>query len=224
MPAYIRTMVYRHLTRPVPPDEELRYLITCAGLSAHLIYHRAEPGLLPFAKAYGRYSKVQKLRGGPSRQQDRDLVAATLKRFEEERVDAVELRPTLDRRRTEMQRRLPDVVLGYFAYLAEPSRKAWSRSGLVMSLFKQEARNTRVEPRSSVLAGAVRIWADEVRALLAILDEVPALRWFVVGIDAAGQRRGCPLRALRPAYNLVRAYNRGRSQARPGRAIGLSSV
>lgn len=220
-----------------PSDEKLRYLITCAGLSAHLIYHRAEPGLLPFAKAYKRYSDVQKLRAGPRRQQDRDLVAATLKRFEEDRVDAVELRPTLDRRRSEMQRKLQDVVLGYFAYLAKrttaevrPDLLAGAEDkptavalGLVMSLLKQEAQNTRAEPRDPRFWQAQsEIWADEVRALLAILDEVPALRWFVVGIDAAGQERGCPLRALRPAYDLVRTYNRGRSQARPGRAMSLS--
>ncbi len=210
---------------PVAPDlrkHAVRYLATCAGLSAVLTYQRGEPGLSPFDKAYQRYSKAQKIRGGPDRQNTRALVAAALHRFERDGAVAVELRPTLDRTRGETQRKLMDVVLGYFEYLAKTTAPTPLVMGLVTSLVKTEGTNPKHEPSDPAFWDwQEQLWVNEVNILLAILDEVPALRWFVVGVDAAGKERGCPLRALRRPFDEVRCYNMGRMCMRPGREMSI---
>jgi len=161
--------------------------------------------------------------GSPGRQQDRRLVAETLRRFEDDGAVAVELRPTLDRWRSDVQRKLQDVVLGYFEYLTGVTAdRTPVAMGIVPSLFKQEALNDREPGDPAFWELQAKVWVEEVRALLAVLDEVPALRWFVVGVDAAGKERGCPPRTLRQAFDLVREHNRGRSLVRPGRHMSVS--
>lgn len=210
----------------------VRYLATCAGLSAVLTYQRGEPGLSPFDKAYERYSKAQKLRAGPHRQNTRALVAAALRRFEEDGAAAVELRPTLDRRPRDIQDKLMDVVDGYLDYLAgatdEQGATKQGRSpvlmGLVTSLVKTEGTKGREPSDPAFWEAQEEIWVHQIKSLLTILNNNAALRYFVVGVDAAGRERGCPLRALKRAFAEVRRYNVGRAAARPGRSMGLGHL
>lgn len=220
--AYIRALV-QHVVNGSDVDftkHAVSYLATCAGLSAFLLHKRGRIGLSPFDASYKRYAKLQKARGSPERQQTRKLVAATLSRFEGEGAVAVELRPTLDRRRCDLQRKLQDVVLGYFDYLGTvpPDRQPLAL-GLVPSIFKQEGLDGGEPTDPDFWREQQEIWGDQVHGLLAILDDSPALRWFVVGLDAAGKERGCPPGALRPAFDRARAYNHGRDRLRPGRRM-----
>jgi hypothetical protein len=226
---FLGTLVQRMLHSEETHAPAVRYLAICTALSGFLLHQRGKTGLSAFVVAYDRYSKVQKVRGGSGRNHMRTLVATVLRRFEEEGAEAVELRPTLERRRADLQRKLEDVVLGYFDYIlrrpAAIGREQARRPvvmGLVPSLFKQEALR-KGEPGDPVFwEHQSRVWEEQVRTLLATLDDVPALRWFVVGLDAAGKERGCPPRALRSAFDLVRRYNEGRAAASPGRLISVS--
>jgi Adenosine deaminase len=227
--AHVRSLVQHLLGADLgdlqaPTQHAVRYLATCAGLSSYLLHQRRTAGLSSFVESYDRYAKLQKSRGSSERQQTRTLVAATLHRFQLDGVAAVELRPTLDRRRSDLQRKLQDVVLGYLDYLAEvPADQPALAIGLVPSLFKQEAlpKGGSESIDTAIWSEQQERWADQIRGLLAILDDSPALRGFVVGLDAAGKERGCALGALRPAFALVRDYNRRRARVRPGRH-GLS--
>lgn len=213
---YERWLAQNELDKPAA----VRYLAVCTALARFLLYQRGEAGLSSFVVAYDRYAKVQKLRGGPERDRTRELVRIVLKRFEDEGAAAVELRPTLERRRGDLQRKLTDLVLGYFDYLAETERPVLM--GLVPSLFKQEAVEHGEPEDPAFWERQAAVWEAQVEALLCVIDEVPALRWFVVGLDAAGKERGCPPRALRSAFDLVRRYNRGREHTRPGRAMSAA--
>lgn len=228
--AHIRALVRHvvdssHVELADHTEHAVRYLATCAGLSAFLLHQRGTAGLSPFVDSYDRFVKLQKPRGSPERQQTRDLVASTLHRFESEGAAAVELRPTLDRCRRDLQRKLQDIVLGYFDYLATVSDGRHPVAlGLVPSLFKQEALRKGEPTDPDFWREQQEIWADQVRGLLAILCDSPTLRWFVVGLDAAGKERGCPPGALRPAFDLVRVHNRGRERARPGRRMSVRAL
>lgn len=213
---YERWLVQNKLDEPAA----VRYLAVCTALARFLLHHRGEAGLSPFVVAYDRYAKVQKLRGGPERDHTRKLVSIVLERFEAEGAAAVELRPTLERRRGDLQRKLTDLVLGYFDYLAKTQRPVLM--GLVPSLFKQEAVEPGDPQDPASWERQAAVWEAQVEALLCVIDEVPALRWFIVGLDAAGKERGCPPRALRSAFDLVRRYNRGRELTRPGRAMSAA--
>lgn len=196
----------------------VRYLAVCTGVRRFLLHQRRVTGLSEFHKSYKRYTQVQR-RG--TRDHDMELTRAILEEFEKHGAVAVELRPTLDRRRSDLQRKLRAIVQGYFDYLGA---RSMCRPPLVMalvpSLYKQEGLSDDGRDTSSATWRAqAELWCEEVRALLSILEEVPALRYFVVGLDAAGRERGCPPRALAPAFQLVRDYNaaHGLRFARPGR-------
>lgn len=206
-------------------DEQLacaaRYLAICAGLRRKLLHQRGRAGLGEFVSSYDKYSKFQKAPGRPP-DELRALVRVILRRFEAEGAVAVELRPTLERTRVEIQRKLEAVIWGYCDYLATTAAERPVLMGLVPSLFKQEG----IDDRSDIRAPATwqrqsDIWCAQVDALLSIIGEIPALRWFVVGLDAAGRERGCPPRSLAPALNRVRAYHdrHGLGTCRPGRLM-----
>jgi hypothetical protein len=213
----------------------VRYLATCATLRRHLVHQRGKAGLSLFVKSYERYSKVQKIRGSAERAFTRDDVRAVLCRFEEEGAVSVELRPTLERRPCALRQKLCDVVLGYFDYLEErlaerPPSTIPSQQplvfGIVPSLFKQEAVSDGPVSDPSRWEDQAEIWRSQVDALLACLDDVPALRWFVVGIDAAGKEHGCPPRAFGAAIAAIRRYNgiHGVALARPGRPMSVGML
>lgn len=221
---------------PDPPpagahvDSALRHLAVCAGLRRFLMHQRGLTGLSVFTRAYDRYSKVQKIRGTPTTNHEQRLVIAVLERFEQDGAVAVELRPTLELRRRDLQRKLTDIILGYFHYLARASDMEDRRPvamGLVPSLFKQELiRRDGDPPEPDFWERQVEVWCHQIRLLLAVIREVPALGFFIVGLDAAGKERGCPPRALRPAFELIREYNRdhGVGHSRPGRGISLARL
>lgn len=202
----------------------VKYLSICNSLRRFLVHQRGRAGLSSFVNSYERYSKVQKVRGSPASNQEQHLVVALLERFEQDGAVAVEIRPTLDRRRHDLQRKLTDIVLGYFHYLGRATGRSPVLMGIVPSIFKQEILPRSRDPQDPRLWEVQSdVWCNQVRTLLAILDDVPALRWFVVGLDAAGKERGCPPRALRDAFGLVRRYNEshGVSAARAGRRMHI---
>jgi hypothetical protein len=154
------------------------------------------------------------------------LVVNLLERFEKEGAVSVELRPTLERRPRELQRKLTALVEGYFDYL-EKARKNERRPvlfGLVPSLFKQDGLRRGRGP--TAWREQQKHWSHQVEALLELLGRSPLLRWFVVGVDAAGKERGCPPRALAAALKKVRRFNSIVSSPgiRPGRAMDLSEL
>lgn len=198
------------------------YLAVCTALRRFLIHQRGRTGLSEFHLSYERYSRIQR-RG--ARDRDARLVRCVLEEFQAQGAAAVELRPTLERRRSDLQRKLRGCAQGYFDYLRTPHCRRPVVMGLVPSLYKQEGLDRcDGEPRPEAWQRQAEVWCDEVEALLAVLDEVPVLRYFVVGIDAAGRERGCPPRALAPAFQAVRRYNvrRGLRHARPGRGMSAS--
>lgn len=236
-PAYLCSAVSRHADDPGHIQElvdalmhsqspEIRraagqYLAIYTGLRRSLLYQRGKSGLARFSARYDSYSKLQKRGGRRDLDQTRRDMVAILQQFEREGAVAVELRPTLDRERAPCQRKLQSLVLGYFDYIQdrEPSLTGPLLLGLVPSLFKQEPCGAGEDTQRWIRQE--RIWQHQLTILLTILDEVPALRFFVVGIDAAGREQGCPPRVLASIFHRVRAYHdtRGLSAARPGRVI-----
>ena len=200
----------------------VRYLAICAALMRAVLHQRGRTGLSAFTTSYDRYSSLQKIRGGRESNHTRLLVQELLHRFESEGAVAVELRPTLERRPRDLRKKLADVACGYFDYLAEANSPLLM--GIVPSLFKQEGLRPGAPARPEFWEAQGEVWREQVRMLLVCLDEVPALRWFVVGIDAAGKEAGWLAAALGPALELVRRYNRdwGVAAARPGRCMSLS--
>ncbi|MEZ4363819.1 MAG: hypothetical protein R3B48_26810 [Kofleriaceae bacterium] len=210
------------------PLEDLRrdvqYVATCAGLATYLRHQRTPGGLAPFATSYDRYSRVQRRSGLSGELHTGRLVHKLLQRFEREGAAVVELRPTLERTRAELQRKLRGLARGYLDYLCSPSARPPIAMGLVPSLFKQELGG-RQEPASSTFWQRQQdVWVNQVEALLEVLREDPVARWLVVGLDAAGQERGCPPGVLAPAFALVRRYNQGNQYARPGRAMSPGAL
>jgi hypothetical protein len=175
------------------PDDlrvHVQYVAACAGLASFLLHQRHPGGLAPFVKSYERYSKVQKRLGLSDELHTQHLVHRLLQRFENEGVAAIELRPTLERTRAELQRKLRGLARGYLEYVR--ASDAPIAMGLVPSLFKQEL-GRREEPESSEFWHVQQAcWVDQVEMLLEVLRDDPVLRWLVVGLDAAGQEHGCP--------------------------------
>lgn len=206
---------------PLRPLQDLRrdvqYVAACAGLATYLRHQRTGGGLASFVTSYDRYSKVQKRAGISDELHTGRLVGQLLQRFEFEGAVAMELRPTLERTRAELQRKLRGLARGYLEYVR--SSNAPVAMGLVPSLFKQELGGKKEPASPEFWQRQQDRWVRQVKALLAVLREDPVLRWLVVGLDAAGQERGCPPGALAPAFALVRRYNQGNHYARPGRAM-----
>jgi hypothetical protein len=227
---HLLSRVHRIRDPECAPDDlrvHVQYVAACAGLASFLLHQRQHGGLAPFVASYDRYSKVQRRLGISDERHTQHLVHKLLLRFEREGVAAMELRPTLERTRADLQRKLRGLARGYLEYVRGPhacvSQAHHSHApiamGLVPSLFKQELGG-RKEPESSDFWHVQQAcWVDQVETLLEVLRDDPVLRWLVVGLDAAGQERGCQPSALRPAFALVRRYNQGNQHARPGRVM-----
>ncbi len=216
------------LAHPCEPAV-LRYLVLLLNTRRALIARRGRLGLVPFTTAFERVSRASKRRW--MRWDTRQRARSIFERFEAEGCEALELRPTLKRTRIETQKTLQQIVLGYLDYLREA--EAPLAMGLVCSFFKQEETGTSVEHgrrRDADLGARLgrqqAVWRRQARSLVAILDELPALRAFVVGVDAAGRERGSPNRALEGAFDVVHAYNRRCNVAstRRGRGIDVHTL
>ncbi|MBK8230635.1 MAG: hypothetical protein IPK72_08650 [Candidatus Eisenbacteria bacterium] len=209
-----------------------------ANFGRHLTSQRGQDGLTVFTNHYDRFSKASKRTSDASKRtsdahatarDDAEQLIAALDRFADAGVHAVELRPTLERTRIDLQRKLRPLVLGYFCHLQQAivEDKPCVRLGLVLSLFKQElsVKRAKSHPDGSTRADWVdeqrALWCRQIEGLLDVLDEVPPLRLFVVGVDAAGREQGCPVRDIQPAFDLIHDYHRrqGLRDHTPGRRL-----
>jgi hypothetical protein len=202
-----------------------RYLAIYTAARRHFLYQRGKAGLVRFTEAYKRYSGLQQSRGRHAFDPTQRDVTAIFRRFREEGASAVELRPTLETSRRRFQDKLRSVVLGYFEYVRTCGDNEPLVMGLVPSLYKQQECDQREDDGTGrVWEKQAEVWHRQLDILFAILDETPALRFFVVGVDAAGRERGCPPRVLAPLMRRVLDYGRKRGVggARPGRAMSPS--
>lgn len=199
-----------------------RYLAIYTAVRRFLLFQRGKAGLVRFTREYDRYSKLQKRRGRRAFDQTRRDVVAILERFHAQDAVAVELRPTMDTHPGPFKNKLQSIVLGYFDYVRERGGDEPIVMGLVPSLYKQEACGTREDDGTGEMWEVqAQVWNRQLDILFALIDEVPALRFFVVGVDAAGRERGCPPRVLGPLMQRVRehARRRGVGDAWPGRRV-----
>lgn len=211
------------------PGMELSHAVALLAIRAEFgrdhTVQRSRIGLTHFTKAYDRYSNAAK----PGKRthalskfrDDVDKMRSVLAQFRRSGIHALELRPTFESTRIELQRKLRPLILGYFCHLQECDRPL--HLGLVLSLFKQEnCPRTNDTPLSAAIVERQSAgWARQVEGLLDVLATVPALRLFVVGIDAAGREQGCPVRTFAPAYDLIHDYHRrhGLADHTPGRRM-----
>lgn len=190
-------------------------LAIATALRADALYRRGaddgRAGLASFQEAYDRYSKAQRSTRADSAELAR-LCAAVLNRFWDEGVGVLELRPTLERKPADLARRLFAILWGYLTHLRERPASTLAL-GLVPSLYKQEPAGRDPEAAHRRVA----IWEEQTRMLLALLEQEPLLRWFVVGLDAAGGERGCPPRMLTRPYAVLEEWHRAHGVPhRPG--------
>lgn len=222
-------VLYGSPSSDVRVDRAVMYLAILTHLRHAALFRRGgargEVGLAPFVRSYGAYALLQKRRRH-DRGELRSQVGEILDRFARDGVVAVELRPTFEDTPGALRQRLLTLVRGYLEWLAgSPAHQV--ALGLVVSLHKGDRlpskHASQLEPAELVEVGAGRAdwWAEQVRALTEILEDEPILRWFVVGLDAAGAERGCPIRSLTPAYSVLDRYHRrhGARAIRPG--VGL---
>lgn len=210
-----RVVVHTRLRERLVP-----YLAASVGLRRELLHQRSESGLSLFVKRFDRYSRAQKAGRSQAGHHTEQLVIAVLRRFEAEGAVALELRPTFENTRIELQTKLLQFVRGYLRYFQESKRPV--KLGLVLSLFKQQTLRSG-EPPMELWKHQALVWRTQVAALLEVLRTIPVLRYFVVGIDAAGKERGCPPRAFSPAIDLLHEHHRasGVWDLRPGRVMRL---
>ncbi len=207
----------------------VQYFALYTNLRRFLLHQRGRTGLVSFTKSFDQISKISKGHGRVH--SDRETVRAILDRFERAGAVTVELRPTLDSSRIELQRKLKNVVLGYFDYLAGTRAERPITMGIVPSLWKQEALGVEreIHGRSSDhglrerLDEQQRVWGRQVESLLAVIEEVPALRLLVVGLDAAGLEQGTPIRAFARAFARIQQYHQdyNLTWAAPGRGLDV---
>ncbi len=219
--------------------DDIAYLAIRANFGRYLSVQRGQVGLTSFTKAYDRYSSAAKHRkrtfsARARARDDIEQVAAALDEFRDRGVRSVELRPTFENTRIELQKKLRPLVLGYFRHV-QRSGKAKKNPvdfGLVLSLYKQEIASTRANcayfgahidgsTHSQWAKEQSTHWKRQIQGLLDVMHTVPVLRLFIVGIDAAGREQGCPVRNLGPAFELVHEYHRrhGLIDNTPGRRI-----
>lgn len=221
----LHRMASRVVANPQARATWVPYLAVCCGLRRAHLHQRTEAGLALFVKRFEKYSKVQKTGRVSSSRHTEDLAIAVFERFEKEGAVCLELRPTLERTRIELQRKLSDLARAYVRYLVSARESPGRRPvklGLVPSLFKQEGIRNGKEPSPADWKRQTDLWRAEVGALLTVIRAAPALRYLVVGLDAAGKERGCPARAFAPAFELVHQYHRsaGLQHLPPGRQTG----
>lgn len=211
--------------------DAMQYLAIYANFRRFFIYRRNTASLFNFTKSYRRLAELAKSRGG--RMGDRRAIKALLERFEQSGASVVELRPTLDETRLATQYKLQSIILGYLDYLGTAERPV--TLGLVPSFYKQEALNRRTErihgctddlDLQARLDLQHTVWHRQLTSLFAMIDEVPALRLFIVGIDAAGLEQGAPVRVLHEIFARVHARHEAscRRRARPGRSLDIRPI
>lgn len=205
------------------------FLAIRANFARYLIYQRGEVGLGRFVKAYDRFSNAARTASAVARTHaDAEQVVAVLREFQCRGVQGVELRPTFEANRIELQAKLRPLVMGYLSHIHKSVKcgREPLTFGIIPSIFKQEGLGRPGAGGASAASDWVReqsdAWCRQVDALMQLLDTVPALRLFVVGIDAAGREQGCPVRGLAPAYARVAAEHHHRRviDATPGRRMG----
>lgn len=201
-----------------------------ANFGRYLTAQRNTLGLSEFTRAYDRFSRVAKSRGKrrtKKLQDDAYFTLEVLNRFHSCGIRALELRPTAETSRIELQAKLRPLVLGYLCHLQQHEDPVCL--GFVVSLFKQEVASHRAK-RSYHIEGSTAepwmhaqstVWQRQVRGLLEVLEHVPALRLLVVGLDAAGREQGSPIRQLAPAFDILRRYQQkhGTAHHTPGRRL-----
>lgn len=214
---------------PCPSSAAL--LALRANFGRHLTSQRGKDGLTTFTNQYGRFSDASKRRSGAHARLRDDVtqLIATLDGFADRGVSAVELRPTVERTRIELQNKLRPLILGYICHIQKTKADARTpvRLGLVLSLFKQELSRDHSKPhpdgstRATWIDDQRDLWRRQFEGLLDVLDNNPALRLFVVGVDAAGREQGCPVRDFKPAFELIHDFNRrhGVRDHTPGRRL-----
>lgn len=137
-----------------------------------------------------------------------------LGRFADEGATIVELRPTFKGTLAKTKELLDDLLLGYAAHL--DGHDSPVALAIVPSLHKQEN-----VPGPRPWAEQADVWRGQVEQLVSLLEDHPAFRPFVLGLDAAGEEAGCPPRALHAAYEVAQRYNRhhGVAPRSPGWSI-----
>ncbi len=228
MSHHLRDMSQRIRESTTPCDHEIRYLAICTGLRRHLLHQRGEVGLSSFVSSYDRYSRIQKSRGISEGWATRNAVCAILDQFRKHGCVAIELRPTLESTAAELQRKMRDVILGYFEHVRRSTKANVEplALGLVPSLFKQELikkHHSDGDADPNLWEAQANRWSHQVELLLNAIDESPVMRHFVVGLDAAGKELGCPPRTLGRAFARVRerTAQHGLARVRAGRVVSL---
>jgi hypothetical protein len=189
------------LTAAPAGAERLGWLLrlsAAAWARVSLLQARRRSGLVEFRGANDRRRRSQ------ARMSASEQVAAALRRFARDRVEAVELRLAMPGEPRELGRRLHDAVTGYLRVLKETEGLPGPPPafGVVVSLLKNlpgvphRDRPTR--------------WEGAVDALLHLLDESPLARRFVIGVDVAGAERGCPPRWFGPVRDRLRGWQAAR--------------
>lgn len=219
---WLRALVETERAKHPAWEIATRYLVIYAAVRHHLMHQRGIPGLPSFVRSFGTFSASQKPVGAPHHRHSRLQLIALLRRFQNDGAVAVEVRPTLEDTRRGTAARLRNLVLGYLEYLTSAGEGAVAM-GIVPSLLKQEALSKR-PPHDWALQ--TQRWSEQAEALCVLLEEWPWLRRFVVGLDAAGQERGCSMQAMQPAFEVVRRFNfrHGVSGRAPGVALDVGGL
>lgn len=192
------------LGTPFRPDL-VAYLAVYFGIHRSIIYDRGVSGLSRFTNSFSRVGKVREARIRPQRRLLSEQVKETLRKFREEGAVAVELRTMLPENKKKLQATLDDLIQGYLEHLQGVSAEPLPRFGIILSLRKNDFSDA---PGHSVSA-----CESQLKALEQLLGK-PLYRYFVLGIDAAGQEQGCPPRALWKPIAQVHKYNKGKVAGR----------
>lgn len=188
----------------VPPDL-VAYFAVYYGIHRSIIYDRGVSGLSRFTNSFSEVGKLFKARSTPQRNLLREQVKETLRKFREEGAVAVELRTNLPGRKGSLREKLDDLILGYLEHLQDVGDEPLPRFGIIFSLKRTDFS---CESGNSALA-----CEHQLKVLVQLLGK-PLYRYFVLGIDAAGQEQGCPPRALQKPIAQVHTYNKGKTAER----------
>ena len=219
---------YRSLTQAlsVGPASLLlvRQFTLLVGLRVHFMHQPGIRGLATFVKSYDRYSKAQKPRqqtASGRRNHEAELVKAALEQFHNDRVRAIELRPTLDTHVNDLRRKFHQIREGWQRYAHEHEDADAIALALVPSFYKQEewARGAQWRSQREPWRTQEQLWLRQLRALLELIENDAVVRAMVVGIDAAGQELGSPPRLFAAVASELRDWHRshGLIQLSPGR-------
>lgn len=207
--------------RSVPAVRAAAYLSIYIGIRRSMIYQRGVSGLAMFSNFFGTVGELRKPSAHPDRNMRHEQIVASMTKFCEQGAVAVELRPMLSGPALNLRRTLDDLIAGFLDYLArQPEGSKLPRFGIVFSLRKDpHFRKNDDLANAKLWERQTEQWCDQVKLLFALLDDNDLYRYFVVGIDAAGQEQGCPPRALQRPLQLIRKYNKELKTCLPGRRM-----